>query len=143
MKIINREIGYAISTLCYMFAKKDNIVTAGHLAKQFNLSRPFLRKILQKLNLAGILNSYKGKKGGFKISLPAEQIFLIDLITIFQGPVQLSGCHTRNKKCPLIENCPIQEDLDRLEQKLVSHLSKISLKSIIDKQKNTLNQEKQ
>ena len=143
MKIINREIGYAIRTLCYMSTKKDHVVTAGDLAKQFNISRPFLRKILQRLNRARILNSYKGKNGGFKISLPADHIFLIDLITIFQGPVQLSGCQTGKKKCPLIENCPIQEELDILEQKLVDDLSKISLKSIIDKQKSTFNQEKQ
>lgn len=143
MKIINREIGYSIRTLCYMFAEKDDLVTAGHLAKYFNISRPFLRKILQKLNHAGILDSYKGKKGGFKIALPADRVFLIDLINIFQGPIQLSGCYNRNKECPLMKNCPIQKELEKLGRKLVNDLSKISLKSIIDEQNDELNQEKQ
>ena len=143
MKIINREIGYAIKALCFMVKEKDQIITTGHMATYFNISRPFLRKILQKLNQVGVVESCKGKKGGFKLSLSAEQIFLIDLIRIFQGPIQLSGCYDREQKCPLIEDCPVRSQIERVEQNFIADLKKISLKTIIDREKYSLVQEKQ
>jgi len=141
MKIINREIGYAIKALCFMVKETEQVVTTGHLATYFNISRPFLRKILQKLNQVGILESYKGKRGGFKLSLSADQIFLIDLIKVFQGPVQLSGCFDKGQKCPLVEDCPVRFDIERVEQKFIEDLAKISLKTIIDRENDSLGQE--
>jgi DNA-binding IscR family transcriptional regulator len=41
---------------------------------------PFLRKMLQILNKEGLLISYKGKDGGFALTLPPEKISLIDLM---------------------------------------------------------------
>lgn len=140
MKIINREIGYAIKALCYLYQEKDIIVTTGYLATYFEMSRPFLRKILQKLNQVGILDSYKGKRGGFKLAIPAEQIYLIDLIEVFQGPIQMSGCYRKGQECPLIRECPVRFEIEKLEKRFIDDLAKISLKTIIDKQKIKQNQ---
>lgn len=144
MKIINREIGYAIRALCFMVQQGNRIVTTGKLADYFNISRPFLRKILQQLNQAGVLDSYKGKRGGFRLSMPPEQIFLTDLIKIFQGPVQLSGCYEKGKECPLLTDCPVKSELEGLERRFIKDLSSISLSIIIkkqNKQKNILNKQ--
>jgi len=123
-----------------MIKEGDKVVTTGNLAVCLNISRPFLRKILQKMNQVGVLDSYKGKNGGFKMSLSADRIFLIDLINIFQGPIQLSGCYAKGHECPLVKDCPIRQELETLEQKLVTDLSKISLKMLIDKKADRQNQ---
>ena len=133
MKIINREVGYAIKSLCFMFLEQERIVTTSHLASYFQISRPFLRKILQKLNQAGILESYKGKKGGFKPSVSANELLLLDLIEIFQGKFQLNSCSTKGQECPLINDCPIKREIETIEKRIINDLSGISLKMIIDK----------
>ncbi len=69
-------------------------------------------------------------------------IFLIDLIKIFQGPIQLSGCYDKGKGCPLIEECLVRLEIERLEQNFITDLATISLKTIIDKQKYFQNKEK-
>lgn len=135
MKIINREIGYAIKSLCFIFKEKRKIVTAGQLADSFKISLPFLRKILQKLNYAGILESSKGKNGGFRMSMPANNISLVDLIEIYQGSLRLCNCYSKGQDCPLIEECPIQNEIEKIENKLISDLSKISLDKLIKKDK--------
>ena len=142
MKIINREIGYAIKALCFLLLEKDKVVTTAHMAAYFKISRPFLRKILQILNQVGVVDSYKGKRGGFKLTLAAEEIFLIDLIKIFQGPIQFSGCYDKGMRCPLIEECLVRLEIERLEQNFITDLATISLKTIIDKQKDFQNKEK-
>lgn len=133
MKIINREVGYAIRSLCFMFMDQEERVTTSYLASYFQISRPFLRKILQKLNQAGILKSHKGKKGGFKLAKSADKIFLLDLIEIFQGEFQLSNCYGKGQECPLINDCLIRKEIERVQKKLISDLSRISLKMLINK----------
>lgn len=131
MRIINREIGYAIKALCFMIKEKDKVVTTGHLANCIKISRPFLRKILQQLNIAGILNSYKGKGGGFQLAMEPDQIILIDLVKIFQGPVQVCSCYNKGQECPLIKDCPVRHEIENLEKKFISELSKISLRGFV------------
>ncbi len=133
MKMINREIGYAIKALCFMVIEEKDIATTSQMAAYFKISRPFLRKILQKLNKVGLLESHKGKNGGFKLALPISEIFLIDLIKIFQGPIKLSGCYKKDDDCPLIAECPIMSEIERLEKNFIADLAKISLKTIVEK----------
>lgn len=132
MKIIHREVGYAIKALCFIIKGKDDVVTTGYLANCIHISRPFLRKILQQLNKAGILNSYKGKGGGFQLAVEPDQIFLIDLLKIFQGPIQISSCYSKGQECPLIKNCPVKNEIENLEKKFISELSEISLRGLAD-----------
>jgi len=133
MKIINREVGYAIRALCFMFTDQNEIVTTGYLASYFQISRSFLRKILQKLNQVGILESHKGKNGGFKFIIPPEKISLLDLIEVFQGKFQLNNCYNKGQECPIINDCPIRKEIEKVEENLVVDLSKISLKMLIEK----------
>jgi len=133
MKIINREVGYAIRSLCFMFMEKEEIVTTNYLASYFGISRPFLRRILQKLNQAGILKSYKGKNGGFKLAKSADKISMLDLIKIFQGELQLSNCYSKGQECPLINDCPIRKEIEKVQKKLISDLSMVSLKMLINR----------
>lgn len=139
MNIINRETGYAVKAICFMVKEDAKLVTSRQLADYFGISRTFLRKILQKLNQVGVLKSYKGKKGGFCLARRLDQIFLIDLIHIFQGPLQLSGCYTQSQQCPLVQRCPIQQELEILQEKLTNDLSQISMKMLIDKQNKDQN----
>mgnify|MGYP006290164605 CR=1 FL=1 len=134
MKIITRETGYAIKSLCFMVKTPEKKITTGSLAEFFNISRPFLRKILQRLHNAGILQSFKGKGGGFKLAIRPSDLFLIDLIEIFQGPVQLSGCYTKGQKCPLLQNCPIRHEIERMEKNFIKELTEISLEMLLEKQ---------
>jgi len=141
MKVINREVGYAIKSLCFMFLDQGRIVTTSYLASYFHISRPFLRKILQKLNQAGILESQKGKKGGFKLLVSANELFLLDVIEIFQGKFQLNSCSTKGYECPLIDDCLTKREIEKIEKRLINDLSGISLKMMIDKN-NLLKKEK-
>ena len=143
MKIINREVGYAIRSLCFMFTEQDEVVTTGYLSSYFNISRSFLRKIFQKLNRAGILESYKGKKGGYKPVVHADKISLLDLIEVFQGKFRLSNCYGKEQQCPIINDCQIREEIENVEKNLIGDLSKISLKTLINKNEKKILEEKE
>lgn len=92
MKLITRNTDYTVRALCYIADLKEETISVNQMVKSLKMPQPFLRKILQILNKEGLLNSYKGKGGGFALALPPEKIFLMDLMKIFQGPIKLNEC---------------------------------------------------
>jgi Rrf2 family protein len=102
VKLITRDTDYALRAICAIAQNKGKIITVVDLAKKLKVPQPFLRKILQFMNKKKILRSLKGQGGGFLLALPAEKIFLIELMRMFQGKLKLNECFLRKKECPNI-----------------------------------------
>jgi len=131
MKLITRDTDYAIRALCYIAKHKKKIVSVTDLVKELKIPRPFLRKILQRLNKKKLLKSYKGTGGGFTLFGPPKNIFVTDLIKIFQGPIKLNEHIFKKRSCPHIKTCVLRKKLDRIERRVVSDLKAITVASLI------------
>jgi len=131
MKLITRDTDYAVRALCFIAENKERLVTASELVEELKIPRPFLRKQLQILNKRGILKSYRGLGGGFKLAIPSEKILLVDLIEIFQGPLSLNECIFKKKLCPNKSICALRHKLCKIERKVISELNAITISSLI------------
>jgi Rrf2 family protein len=132
MKLITRDTDYAIRALMYIANSKKDVVTVTEIEKELNLPRPFLRKILQTLQKGGVLKSKKGNKGGFQLAATSKNIFVNDLINIFQGKITLTECLTRKKICSDIDKCSIRRKIGSIEKKLIFDLKQISIASLLE-----------
>ena len=131
MKLITRDTDYAIRALCFIAKNRERLITASELVKQLKIPRPFLRKQLQILNKKGILKSYRGIKGGFKLAIPPEKILLVDLIETFQGPLSLNECIFKKQLCPNRSICALRHKLCKIERRVISELNAITISSLI------------
>ncbi|TET50457.1 MAG: Rrf2 family transcriptional regulator [Actinomycetota bacterium] len=133
MKLITREIDYAVRALIYLAANRNETVTVPELVDELGITRPFLRKIMQLLAKAGVIESYKGNKGGFRLIKKPGDIYLIDLIEIFQGKFSLNECLLNKDICPNKGNCILKDRVDDIEEKVKKELESIDLKSLVKK----------
>jgi len=131
MKLITRDTDYALRALCFIAGHEEEIVPAAVLVKESKIPLPFLRKILQKLNKAKILKSYKGQGGGFILLIPPRRIFLLDLIRIFQGRLQLNECFFKKKICPNIKICKLRKKIDNIEKYVISQLKNFTIADLL------------
>ncbi|MFC1675153.1 RrF2 family transcriptional regulator [Candidatus Omnitrophota bacterium] len=131
MKLVTRDTDYALRALCCMAVNKEKIFTVSQLVSKLKIPRPFLRKILQALDKKRILKSYKGRSGGFELAQPAERIFLLDLMKIFQGPLRINECLFKGDICPEIKRCPLKKQVDKIERGVLSELKDISVASLL------------
>jgi len=116
MKLITRDTDYALRALCFIGKRRDQIVSASELVRELRIPRPFLRKILQMLNKKGILNSYKGQSGGFSLRRPPSKIFLLEVIEIFQGRLNLNECMFKKRICPNRKTCLLKKRISDIEK---------------------------
>ncbi|NQT46269.1 MAG: Rrf2 family transcriptional regulator [Candidatus Omnitrophica bacterium] len=131
MKLITRDSDYAIRAVAFIASYKERIVPVTELVKDLKIPRPFLRKILQLLNKDGVLISHKGRGGGFELAIPPKNIYVIDIIEIFQGPFKLNECSLSKKMCPNIKMCLLKKRVDRIEEGVVAELKRITISSIL------------
>ena len=132
MKLITRDTDYAIRAVMYISESREKLVSAADIQQELDLPKPFLRKILQMLQKAGILNSVKGNKGGFALARPAKKITLVDLMEVFQGEISLTDCLLQKSTCPQIKKCHIRKKIKGVEGLMVSELKGITIDSLLN-----------
>lgn len=133
MKLLTRSTDYAIRAICHMAKNKDRLVSVPELTKALKIPRPFLRKILQILNKERIVRSYKGIGGGFRLARDAREIYLADIINVFQGPLKLNECLLNKELCPGRSNCPLKKRIDKIEKFVISEVRSITIKDLMGK----------
>ena len=131
MKLLTRDTDYAIRALCFIAKRKNEVISAAQLVEELKIPRPFLRKILQKLNKTGVLKSQKGSGGGFSLAARADKILLTDLIKVFQGALKLNECHLKRKPCPDRQTCALKRKIDDIERYVSSQLGSITIGGLI------------
>ena len=131
MKLITRDTDYALRAICFISTHKDKVTSVSDLVEALKIPRPFLRKLLQKLNREGILKSYKGQGGGFVLAKPPQKIYLVDLIKVFQGPFQLNECFFKKVKCPNMKTCALRKRIEIMENYIASELHSITIASLL------------
>ncbi len=137
MKLITRDIDYAVRALIFIGNNnKDNsdstAVSISEIVEKLDVPKPFMRKILQVLSSNGILTSHKGNKGGFNLALKPEEVFLYDIVEIFQGKFSLNDCLFKKNICPDRSRCLLKKKIDSIQEQVEDELKKISLKSLME-----------
>lgn len=132
MKLLTRDTDYAVRALLAMAAGKS-MVTVSDLVTELKIPRPFLRRILQRLTKANILQSLKGQGGGFVLKRAPASIRLTDLMAIFQGPVRLNECLFKKKACPNRNTCPLRAQISEIEDYALTRLRSITIAKLLRK----------
>ena len=104
--MIAKKTKYALTALIYLARKYHDAlpVLISDLAQEEKIPKKFLEFILLELKKNGILQSKKGKGGGYFLAKPPEQIILGKVIRILEGPLAPVPCvsQTAYQKC---EDC--------------------------------------
>ncbi len=89
---LTRTTEYAIRILIFMAAKDRELYTTTYLSEELHIPYKYLTKIMTDLARVGLVESIKGRNGGFKIALPLDEITLYDIVSAVEGTQTLDSC---------------------------------------------------
>jgi Rrf2 family protein len=78
---------YGVRAVLEIAASKEDWVSIDFISERQKMSDDYLRTALNALKRAGILESRRGREGGFRLARPADQIHLADLLRAIDGPL--------------------------------------------------------
>ena len=84
---------YAIRILVFIADKKDlQLINATELAEALFIPYKFLTKIMAELVKADLVESIRGRDGGYKLSKSASEIMVDDILNLFNDSVKDEQC---------------------------------------------------
>lgn len=106
------------------------------IAEREALSVPYASKLLSLLRKAKLVSSVRGRKGGFCISRPANEITLYEVITALGGPLIDPDHCTRFSGqldvCVHSEGCTVHHVLGSLAGYIGTYLRNTTLRDVLD-----------
>jgi Rrf2 family protein len=82
---------------------------AGEIAKTTGAPRNYLGKLLKVLGDEGLVESQKGKGGGFRLTRNPESISLLEVMEPVGRVSRMSGCFLGRPKCSDSEPCAVHD----------------------------------
>jgi Rrf2 family protein len=103
--MLSMKTQYAFQALMYIAQQEQGRpVLIADVSEKKTIPLKFLENILLQLKKAGILESKKGKGGGYFFAKPPSQVKLASVLRLMDGPIALLPCVSLNfyHKC---KNC--------------------------------------
>jgi Rrf2 family protein len=138
MKITAQE-EYGLRCLLRLAKAKSGSATLPEVAAAEGLSVPYVAKLMGVLRQAGVLESVRGRSGGYRLAQPADEIGLGSLLLILGEPLfeeenycqKHAGTEAPNGVCTNHATCTLKSLWQTLERWIRSTLDEITLADLI------------
>ena len=101
------------------------------IAKSQQISEKYISRLVIALRKAGMIRSVRGVNGGFHIAMKPEDITLLDVIEVMEGPLSIVDCVSAPKKCALSANCAPREIWSKLNEDIRDLMRQTTLADIL------------
>jgi Rrf2 family protein len=108
-------------------------MTKAEIAEAEGISAGYVQQLMMALRLGNIVDSHRGREGGFSLSRPAEAITVADVLKAVEGDVMPAPCHGAGH-CARAEDCPTRPVWEEAAELLNDLFSKTSISSLTERQ---------
>ena len=134
--MLSKKTQYAFRALSYLaenYGKGPVLIS--NISVQKNIPLKFLENILNELKKANLLESKKGKGGGYSLKVSPAKINLATVIRVINGPIALLPCVSLNfyEKCADCneEHCGLRKIMTITRDATLKILEKKTLSDIV------------
>jgi Rrf2 family protein len=112
--MITMKAKYALKALCRLaLTRSDEPMLIADIAQQEGIPRKFLELILGELKQHGILQSRKGRGGGYSLAKNPDTITVASVLRVLDGPIAPVPCLSRTAyqrcaECPDEPACGVR-----------------------------------
>ncbi len=128
--MISTKGRYALRFLISL-SKKEGYVPLSEIAQSEEISPKYLEKIVSILSKNGIIESQRGKEGGYHLKEEASKLTVGDILRLTEDSLAPVECLCGNvNSCHRRENCPTLPMWNALYKNNLSFFSKITLENL-------------
>lgn len=135
--MLSKKAKYAIKALIYLGKnKEEGRVLISDIAEKERIPKKFLEQILLELRKHAILQSRRGKEGGYLLAKSPLEINMGQVIRIVDGPLAMIPCvshlfYEKCEECVDEETCTIRNVLKKVRDTTAGILDNTTLADLI------------
>jgi len=138
--MLSKKTKYALKAVLYLARRYDaGPILISDLARDERIPKKFLELILLTLKNNGVLQSKKGKGGGYYLGKPPGDISMGKVIRILEGPIALVPCVSETAYAPCPEcrderTCGIKLIMRDIREATARILDETSLADMLERE---------
>lgn len=110
----------------------EGLLKSSDVVRSAKIPPATVRRLLKCMVDAGLVESVRGNRGGYKLARPAGQISVADVIQAIDGPIAMTDCSGDNpdNRCSLQASCPLSHKWCELNNTIVATLHSVSIREM-------------
>lgn len=122
---------YSLRVLMYLGAQPDRLATIAEIAAGHGISESHLMKVVHQLGRGGFIETVRGKGGGIRLAMTANQIVIGDVIRHTETDFNLVECFADNATCRIQGGCALKAILEQASKALFLVLDAYTLDDLL------------
>ena len=128
---VSRLTDYATVVMTCIAAHPNDVLSTAQIADETRLELPTVSKLLKSLGHAGLVESFRGVNGGYRLARPAERINLATIVEAMEGPIGMTECGIGEGQCEREAQCGVRGSWQRINVVLEQALRAVSLADML------------
>ena len=128
---VSRLADYASVVMACLARHADAVASAAQVGEETRLELPTVSKLLKALAQAGLVESFRGATGGYRLARPAQDISLAEIVEALDGPIGLTECSAGHGGCERQAYCAVSRDWQGIGAAIDGALRAVSLADML------------
>ena len=83
---------YGLRAIVALGNSYPSVLSVSDISRREHISKKYLERLIGDLRKRGIVQSFKGKKGGYSLSTTPDKIIIGEVIEALEGPIAFMQC---------------------------------------------------
>jgi len=128
---VSKLTDYATEVMAVLATAPARVHSAQELAERVRLELPTVSKLLKQLANAGLIESFRGANGGYRLARAPERISIADVVTAMEGPIGMTECSAQSGLCDHEAHCGVRVNWQRINQAIAGALASVTLADML------------
>ncbi|MGH8125517.1 MAG: SUF system Fe-S cluster assembly regulator [Rhodanobacteraceae bacterium] len=128
---VSRLADYASAVMACLARHPGDVLSAVQVGEETRLELPTVSKLLKQLGRAGLVESFRGAAGGYRLARPAQDISLAEIVEALDGPIGLTECSVGHVGCERQAYCTVARDWQGVGAAIGNALRGVSLADML------------
>lgn len=123
---------YTLRTLLHLGTNRDRLVTIQEIADLHSISKNHLMKVVNELARNGVVETIRGRNGGFRLAHEPENISIGAIVRMSESDFYMAECFDpEGSPCGLVMTCRLKDVLGNATNAYLAELDRHTLASLL------------
>lgn len=130
---LNITTDYSIRIILYLAIKKE-VTSSILIARDMGIPGKYLINLGAKLKYAGLVNTHKGKHGGYSLAKPPEDISIYDILLASEETIKINRCLEQDRYCSRdgAKSCQVRRFYCVAQEKMETYFKSITIADMME-----------
>ncbi|MCC8049209.1 MAG: Rrf2 family transcriptional regulator [Clostridiales bacterium] len=114
-------------------------VSISSISERQEISESYLEQLIAKLRRAGLVASTRGVQGGYRLTRPADQITVGDVLRALEGDMRAVDCNAFNEEgCEGADLCVTKYVWQRINESIDRAVDEIYISQLVEESRKVM-----